>query len=78
MPLMHPISPTEPAFDLVFTDYIGLFALRDSKHFPLYKVGASHIHTTYISTFTYTHTYTHTHTHTQTHTHTHTHTHIPV
>ncbi len=27
----------ELQFDVVFTDYIGLFGLRDSRHFPLYK-----------------------------------------
>ncbi len=28
----------ESEYDFVFTDYIGLFALRDSQHFYLYKV----------------------------------------
>lgn len=31
----------ESEYDFVFTDYIGLFALRDSQHFYLYKVHVS-------------------------------------
>ncbi len=36
--LSERVPKDKATFDLVFTDYMGLFALRDSKHFPLYKV----------------------------------------
>lgn len=31
-------SPLELEFDVVFTDYIGMFGLRDAKLFAPYKV----------------------------------------
>ncbi len=36
--LSEKVPADQPVFDLVFTDYFGLFALRDSKHYALYKV----------------------------------------
>jgi hypothetical protein len=35
--LKSSVSLEKVEFDLVFTDYIGLFGLRDSQHFPMYK-----------------------------------------
>ena len=46
---------TEPTYDLLFTDYIGLFALRDSQHFALYKV---HVYSPRVLTLSHPHTLT--------------------
>ncbi len=49
-PPPFPILCVEEVFDLVITDYLGLFGLRDSQHFYMYKVTMT---TSLISYFMY-------------------------